>query len=80
MTSSPSTARKVVVFNMMTLDGFFGGPNSGRHEEPQAQDRLFQDLIIFGIDNLAASLAKLGLIDEYRIIGRRPIFTDTISL
>jgi dihydrofolate reductase len=44
---------KLVMWNLMTLDGFVEGPN--------------RDIFLFGSADLAASLIPHGLIDEFRI-------------
>ncbi len=46
--------RKVIVSNLMSLDGFMAGPNG--------------NMMIFGSGTLVSAQAPPGLIDEYRIV------------
>jgi len=77
--------RKVIVWNVVTLDGYFEGPKPWEidwHEYVWGEEleRFSLDqaqevgalLFGFGSANLTGSLTKQGLIDEYRI-GLNPL-------
>ncbi len=64
--------RKVIVFNMITVDGYFCGPNGEIEINKDSILKLKQssakDIAIYGSGQIVQEFSKLGLIDEYRLM------------
>src|SRR5437762_996237 len=66
--------RKVLFFMLTSLDGFFEGPSRDifwhtvADEISKLKEQSGKDIAIFGSSDLTVSLAKQGLVDEYRIM------------
>ena len=82
MSTSPATARKVILFNMITLDGFFEGPNqdiSWHNVDEEFNEFAIQQLdtigaIIFGRVTYVGMASywptDLALADDPEVAGR----------